>query len=571
MWRSDSPSRNGRQHRQPAPDTLDFEVSAREGDQISAQPDSVQPATGFGAIDWGVLAAYFAVLIVSGLWLARRKQHDTTDYFLGSRSVPAWAVALSVLATTQSGATFLGAPEQSYGGDLTYLSTSLGMILAALILAKFFIPAFYKLGVSTPYGLLEQRFGPGARVMSSWMFMLGRLLASGSRLFIAAIPAALIVFGDVEPISLIICILALSVAAVVYTLAGGIRSVIIGDCIQAAVYLGAATAALIFLLGRIPAPPGEIISALGAAGDDGASKLRFFDLSFDWSHSFSLPAVVVAFTMLGLASYGTDHDMVQRMLTCKDAKASARSLIVSQLIGVPAVLLFLVIGLLLHVFYLRPDLMGAEAPSYTLEDSRQVFPQFILRELPAGLGGVMMAGLFAAGLSSLNSALNALSSSFISDCYRPLIRSINARFRPDHETPETHYLRAGRIGVAVWGLILCGFACLCIKWHEASNQTLLNFALGVMALAFAGLLGVFLAALFTRRGSSASAVAAMAVGFLVVLAMRDTIWSFWAPAVGLPEKHGLAWPWHLVIGTCCSLAVCVVVPEHATSESGDPP
>jgi SSS family transporter len=531
-----------------------------------------------------VLIVYFGVLVVSGVWLARRKQHDTRDYFLGARSVPAWAVALSVLATTQSGATFLGAPEQSYGGDLTYLSTSLGMILAALILARFFIPAFYKLGVSTPYGLLESRFGPGARVMSSWMFMLGRLLASGSRLFIAAIPAALIVFGDIDTRSLILCIVALSVAAVVYTLAGGIRSVIIGDCIQAAVYLGAAAAALVFLLSRIDAPPAELVSVLSTAGDDGANKLKLFDTgirtvehggevsrSFDWSSPFSLPAVLIAFTMLGLASYGTDHDMVQRMLTCKDAKASARSLIASQLIGVPAVLLFLVIGLLLHVFYLRPDLMGANAPSYALEDSKQVFPQFILRELPAGLGGVMMAGLFAAGLSSLNSALNALSSSFISDCYRPLVKAINARFRPAHETPETHYLRAGRIGVAAWGLILCGFACLCIKWQEASNQTLLNFALGVMALAFAGLLGVFLAALFTRRGSSASAVAAMAVGFLVVLAMRDTIWSLWAPAVGLPQKHGLAWPWHLVIGTCCSLAVCAVAPGRDPTGPRDPP
>lgn len=514
-------------------------------------------------MDWAVLALYFAVLIVSGVWLARRKQHDTKDYFLGARSVPAWAVALSVLATTQSGATFLGAPEQSYKGDLTYLSTSLGMILAAIILARFFIPAFYKLGVSTPYGLLEARFGPGARVMSSWMFMLGRVLASGSRLFIAAIPAALIIFGDVEVGSLIICIAVLAVVAVVYTLAGGIRSVIIGDCIQAAVYLGAAVAALIYLAGRIPAPADEVMTVLSTAGEHGASKLRLFDVSLDWSSPFSLPAVLIAFTMLGLASYGTDHDMVQRMLTCRDAKASARSLIASQLIGVPAVLLFLALGLLLHVFYLRSDVMGAAAPEYALVDSKQVFPQFILRELPAGLGGVMMAGLFAAGLSSLNSALNALSSSFISDCYRPFVNLVNTRFRPGAPQPsEAHYLRAGRIGVATWGLLLCGFACLCIKWHEASDQTLLNFALGVMALAFAGLLGVFLVALFTRRGTSASAVLGMAVGFLVVLGLRGAVWPKWAPPLGLPAEHGLAWPWHLVIGVTAAFAVCAAVPSR---------
>jgi solute:Na+ symporter, SSS family len=520
-----------------------------------------------GPWDWALLGGYFVLLAATGVWFSRRKQKDTADFFLAGRSMPVWAVAISVLATTQSGATFIGAPESSYLGNLTYLSTNIGMVIAALIVAFVFLPAFYRAGVTTPYGLLERRFGAPAKTASAVMFMAGRVLASGARLYLVAIPAALILFGDAQTQHVVVCIAVMAVVGVFYTLVGGIRSVIWTDVIQATLYLGAATVALIVLLNMIPIGLGEIVNVLGTAAPDGGSKLTVIDvgldpakpgLGFDPAASFTLLTVVIAFTMLGVASYGTDNDMVQRLLTCKDKKRSGRSMLAATLLGIPAVALFLALGLLLYVFYKRPDVMGAAAPDYVASDSRKVFLEFILHEMPPGMAGLMMAGLFAAGLSSLNSALNAMSASMVEDVYRPA--------RPTRS--ERHYLVVGRLGVVCWGAVLGGFAVLCVYWQRISGLPLLDFALGVMMFAYSGLLAVFVTALFTRRGSSRSVIFALAVGFVVtfVLNVWNIMWAnddwaglrAWIPATldGLPRN--IAWPWHLVIGSSCAFVVCAM-------------
>ena len=526
-------------------------------------------------LDWVVLGAYFALLAASGFWFARRRQKDTADYFLAARSMPVWAVAISVLATTQSGATFLGAPESSYRGDLTYLSTNIGMIIAALVVAFVFIPAFYRHGVATPYGLLERRFGPSARTSTAWMFMVGRVVASGARLYIVSLAAAMILFGDMEVAHVIVCIAVMAVVGVFYTLVGGIRSVIWTDVIQAVLYLGAAMVAVVVLLDRIPGGMNELLSVLRTAGPDGGSKLTVLrlgldpaspGLGFDASQAFTLVTAVVAFSLFGIASNGTDNDMVQRLLTCKSARKSSRSLIAATLVGIPAVGLFLVLGLLLYVFYQQPQLMGEHAPAAPSDDTRKIFLEFILNEMPSGMAGLMMAGLFAAGLSSLNSALNAMSSSLVNDVYRPR--------RPGR--PERHYVAAGRIGIIVWGVLLAGFATVCTYWQRASQETLIDFAIGVMALAYSGLLAVFFVALFTRRGNAQSVVAALLVGLLVTLAMK--LWPMlWSNAVGeavlfrypwLRHTQGIAWPWHLVVGTAIATLVCAL--GRAPAERAQP-
>src|SRR5947209_11352901 len=148
----------------------------------------------FGPLDWGVVAAYFALMIFIGLYTSRRRQ-DTSDYFLGGRSLPTWAVTISIVATTLSAATFVGAPEQAYGGNLTYLSFNVGNFLAIVIVCTLFVPRLYRAGTVTIYGYLAQRYGDGARIAVSIMFLLGRMLASGARLFIAAMPLCLLLFA----------------------------------------------------------------------------------------------------------------------------------------------------------------------------------------------------------------------------------------------------------------------------------------------------------------------------------------------------------------------------------------
>ncbi|MEL7472005.1 MAG: sodium/solute symporter, partial [Planctomycetota bacterium] len=427
------------------------------------------PPSGFQGLDWLVLGLYFVGLAATGYLFSRRGAKNTDDYFLGGRSMPTWAVAISVLATSLSAATFVGGPQQAFAGDLTYLSSNIGMLIAAIIVATLFVPAFYRHNVSTIYALLETRFGPGAQRAASAMFMLGRVFASGARIYIVALPAALILFGDapghtVPSEQLVLAIAALTVVGIAYTLVGGVSAVIWTDVVQTGVFLLAVGGAIALLLYRIPIGPTEIADTLAAANEGttgAAGKLTLLRLDADPAVPYTLWTAIFAFTLMGIASYGADQDLAQRLLTCKSAAKGSWSIISAILLSIPVVMLFMLCGLLLWIFYRQPQVMGDAAPAYAIDDSRTVFLNFILREMPAGMSGLMMAGLFAAGLSSLNSALNAMGSTFINDFYKPL--------RPGR-APK-HYVIAGRVSVAAWGVVLGGFACFCVFWQRAEGTT----------------------------------------------------------------------------------------------------
>ncbi len=512
----------------------------------------------FLPLDWGVLGGYFLLLAGTGYLFSRREQQSTDDYFLAGRRMPMWAVAVSIVATSMSAASFVGVPQQGYTGDLTYLSTNLGMIIAAIVVALVFIPAFYRAGVSSIYGLLASRFSPAAMRAASLAFLVGRVMASGARIYIGAIPLSLVLFGveaGMQPQNLLIAIGVLTAVGITYTFIGGIASVIWTDVIQMGVLLSAALIAIVVITLRIEAPAGEVIGALRSAGEAGTNKLTVLNTDPDPRLPFGLLTATIGFAVMGIGSYGTDQDLVQRMLTCKDAKTGSRSVIAGILLGVPSVLVFLVVGLLLFVYYQRPELMGAAAPTEPPADDRQVFLEFILRELPAGVPGLMMAGLFAAGLSSLNSAINAMSSSMVSDFYRPAV--------PDREA--RHYVAVGRIGVVSFGLLLGAFAVLCVFWQADSAErggTLLTFALRVMTFAYSGLVGVFLAALLTRRGNTASVIASLVTGFALVLAMEESVWiAILGDDEPLPQGieavTSLAFAWKLTTAAAMSFAVAI--------------
>ncbi len=524
---------------------------------------------GMSGLDWAVVGVYLLVLLVSGIWMARREPEGAREYFVASRRMPAWAVAFSIIASSLSVATFIGAPQQSYAGDLSYLSTNIGGIIAIVIVAVFFIPAFYKANVTTVYELLEQRLGRGAKHAASAAFMVGRVFASGARVYIAAIPLAMILFGTDkadDPTSLAIAIVVLSFVAVIYTLIGGIASVIWTDVVQVIVLLGAVLAGIGIILSRIPVPLGEVWTALQTSGPGGASKLTVFRTGvsaqgIDWSASYTVLTALLGFSLLNLASYGTDHDMVQRMLTCKTAVKGGRSAFVAICMGIPIVAVFLAIGLLLHIFYQRPDLMGAAAPTTPPVSSDRVFLAFILQELPAGLSGVMVAGIFAVGLGSLNSAINAMAATLVRDFYTNIVPGRTDR----------HYLLAGRWATVGWGFVLAAFAVACIFWKRSSPDTkLIDFALGVMNFAYSGLLAVFLCAIFTRRGNSASAVASLLTGFFVVLLLQPAVWKWWTamlPLANAPDiaAFNLAFPWHMLIATGLAFAVCCIGRQPAAA------
>ncbi|MFG0245905.1 MAG: sodium:solute symporter [Phycisphaerales bacterium JB052] len=513
--------------------------------------------TGFGQIDVAVLGGYFLMLAITGVLFARKEPEGSDDYFLGSRSIPPWAVAISIVATSLSAVTFIGAPEQAYKGDLTYLATNIGMVLAAVVIALVFIPAFYHSGSASIYELLEERFGSAARKSASITFLIGRMLASGARVYAGAIPASIVLFGidrGTQPQYLIGAIAVLAFVGIIYTLAGGIRSVIWSDVIQFGILIGAALCAIFVIISTINAPLDTVLHELRTGAAEGASKLTLFDLSFDGQAPFSLPACIIGFTLLGIGSYGTDQDLAQRMLTCKDAKQGARSVIVGILLGIPSVTIFLTLGLLLWVLYQRPELTSV-ANSVPPEDSTTIFLHYILTQIPPGVRGLMMAGLFAAGLSSLNSAINAMSAAFISDLYEPIMT--RRRGKPLH---EQHLVRVGQIGVIAWGIVLGLFACVCIFWKNSNNDTLIVFALSVMSFAYAGLIGVFFCALLTNRGSSCSVIAALIVGFAWMLMTQRFVYDA-VPSIHGPRIeyfYGINFTWKLTIGVLLSTSICTL-------------
>lgn len=510
----------------------------------------------FSTLDTAVLVLYALVLFVSGIIVARRKRTSSGDYFLAARSMPAWAVAISFLATSLSAATFIGAPEQAYKGNLTYLAATVASIIAAFFVARFLIPIYYRAGVTTVYELLETRLGGTTRTTASLMYMLGRVLANGSRIYIAAIPTALILHGDVALDHLTQAILILICVGILYTFVGGISSVIWTDVVQTIIFVGAALTAVIILLWRIPISIPEIGDVLSTSGPDGTSKLTLFEFTTDWSSNYSVGAILIGMVLFNVAAYGMDHDMTQRLLTCRDSRQGARSIMTAIIAGVPVTLIFMCIGLLLFVYYQRPEIMGRAAPAPPTDDSRQIFLTFILDALPSGVRGLMMAGLFATALSTVNSSLNAMSSVLTNDLYR--------RWVPEKD--EHHYLKVGRIGIVFWGVVLGWFAIQAAMIHHQSETTLIDFALGIMIFPYAGLLGVFLTLIFTNRGNTLSAMLALIIGLFLSLYLAPGIVSDAYKPEFYVDLH-LAYPWRLTLATMVATAICMTGPPAPTGQN----
>lgn len=493
-------------------------------------------------LDWLILIG--SVLLVLGLGagvgLRRAKagagatqEEAERAFFLASGRMPWWAVSASVVATSLSAVTFIGGPQQAYEGDLTYLANTIAMILGIFIVGALFVPAFYKLGVTTVYEALGDRFGIGAQRAASAAFLIGRVMASGARLFAASIPFALVVFGDLSPMSLQWSILGVAVIGCAYTSMGGIAAVVWTDLAQLLILLGAACAAIVLLLREIPAELPAIIETLRATPTEaGTSKMTVFDWRWDLSSGFSMPTVLLGWTLFNAAAYGTDQDLAQRLLTCKSAGRAQLAVIGAGIIGTVVVGVFMALGLLLYVRHHSPELMGAAIATDDPSGLR-VFLHYALGSLPVGVRGVLLAGLFAAALSSLDSALNAMASSTVRD------------FGFGEGRGAERAVRASRLAVLGWAVALTGFASVCI-WL-AEQQDLINLALGVMIYAYSGLLGVFAVALLTKRGNSASAIAALVVGFVITLLLSRG-WIFETPISG---------GWIMLFASAASFLTCV--------------
>ncbi len=498
-------------------------------------------------IDWMILAAYFAGLIAIGIYISKR-QSSVNDYFLGGRNMPTWAVSMSIVATSLSAGTFIGLPQITYEKDFTYLMLSLGSTIGGIAAAFIILPAIYRAKTVTVYGFLEKRYGEDVVLMSSIVFLLGQLLAAGARLFIAAIAVSIMLFNTIQLPFLITAIAVLGAISTVYTALGGIKAVILIDCVQIVIVATAGLIIIGLLLHAIPLSIPEVWGTLSEAG-----KLTLVSTDSSLSNPYSLWSALFAFGIFSLAQYGVDHDFAQRMLTCKSTGRAIGSMVASRFLSIPVVLLFLVIGALLYIYYGRPDIMGDFGPTETIEDTRKIFPHYLFNHLPPGLVGITIAGLFAAALSSFDSSTNAMASSFVSDIYLPWKK--RKKGADKETTAHAEELKESRITVLITGTVLTLFAILAALMQQAGGQRLVDFALGVMGFAYSGLLGVFVTAIFTKRGNQKSILAALIAGPLVVLSLQPFLVKYWSPLI-FGEVLDIAWPWWMVFGSVVSFVVC---------------
>jgi SSS family solute:Na+ symporter len=516
-------------------------------------------------IDIGVLFLYFVIIIFIGLRMGR-KEDNLEDFALGGRRIPWWAVLASLVAAETSAGTFFGTPGEGFAlRNYTYLQLAFGTIIGRILVSYIFIKPYYDYRVFSIYEYLTARFGVASKNAASAVFMITRLLASGARLYVAAIALALAyeMIAGVRPNptqTLWIYILATVVIVLltaIYTTLGGIKAVIWTDLIQASIMIGSALIALGLLYSAIPGGWNEIVerhgpfqvSDLFATGLDPA-KSGWDKWMGMFKTEYTIFAGLIGAVFITMGTHGTDQDMVQRMLTAKDVRRSRRSLILSGLADIPIAFTFLSIGLLLWVYYqAHPDSSLPKTPN-------EVFCHFILYEMPVVLRGLLIAGIFATAMGSLSTALNALATSFTRDWYQPYIIR--------HAT-EAQSLRAVR-WATVW------FSVLMIVVASTTSYLVIVYpkiriipiVLGIFGYTYGSLLGVFFAGMLTkRRGNDFGNILAMILGFITVAILS-----------GLPNKIAdlfgtqlyeqpdwlpeMEFPWWIFFGTIVTFFVAIL-------------
>src|SRR6202163_3109112 len=433
----------------------------------------------------------------------------TREYFLGGRTAPWWALAFSIVATETSTLTIIGTPAIAYGGNLTFLQLIFGYLIGRVLIVLLLLPGYFRGEFFTAYAVIEKRFGEKMRSVAATTFLITRAIAEGVGVAAIALVVS-VVLGTSERLAVVIVI----ALTILYTLEGGMKAVIWTDVAQLMIYLTGSAVTLVVLLHRIPGGWAEVTQAAAAAGH----KLQVLDFSFSWSTKYTFWSGLIGGAFLTMATHGTDQIIVQRLLAARSARDSRRAPLTSRVIVLIQFTVFLLIGVLLFVFAQHAPLL---APG---ERTDRILPLFLVREMPPGLAGLLLAFIIAVGMSNASGSLNSLAASSVLDF---------SRLRGKAADSAT-FLKLSRRMTLTWGLVLMAFGMK--KWGP-----LLEAGLTIASLPFGSLLGLFLLGTLDRSANALGALIGMFAGLATILCVF--------------QFTNVAYTWYFMIGAGVTFAI----------------
>jgi SSS family solute:Na+ symporter len=491
----------------------------------------------FNPGDWVVIVLYLLGIIGLGVWFGK-DQHNTRDYFLGSKNIPWWGIGLSIVAAETSALTIISVPAMAFGSNIALVQMIIGYVIARIILAIVLVPHYFKGEIYSPYQLFANRFGASARQTAAGFFLLSETLAAGVRVYVASIPVKLLLgdtllsFGTGDPI--LGAILLFVLLSLLYTYIGGVKAVIWTDAVQFGLFLLGGIFALLY----IPSLAGGIGSAFAKASE--AGKLHWLNalpplgVSF-WrfllSSPFNIWMGIIGGTVVVMSSHGAEQLIVQRVLACKTVSDGRKALVLSAAVIFPLFFIFLLVGVMLWVFYQNHPFqipLPEPRPGSGIKANDFVFPIFMMTEVPHILKGFLIVAILSAAMSSVSSALTSLASVSTMDFVKHLLP----------QRSESFFLRFSKLSTVVWALAL-----IVVAYISRRVEFVLNAAFSLRGLTSGALLGGLALAIFWKKGRTVSVITAMLVS-LAVMTVIQTV----------PIGIQIYWPWYTLIGLLVTLS-----------------
>jgi SSS family transporter len=510
----------------------------------------------FNAADWLVILAYLLGIIGLGVWFGK-DQHNTRDYFLGSKNIPWWGIGLSIVAAETSALTIISVPAMAFGGNITFIQIIIGYVIARILLAIVMVPHYLKGEIYSPYQLLEHAFGPSARRLAGGFFLISETLAAGVRVYVASIPIKLMLgdrilgFGTGDPI--LGAILLFVILSLLYTYIGGVKAVIWTDAVQFGLFMLGGLFTLFYIPTLVEGGAAALFAQAAEAG-----KLDWFNAEFSLSLPFNIWMGVIGGTFVVLSSHGAEQLIVQRVLACRTVADGRKALVLSAVVVFPLFLVFLLVGVMLWAYYQQVP-MAIPIPEIKtgsgIKANDYIYPIFMMTAVPHVVKGFLIVAILSAAMSSVSSALTSLASVSTMDFVKPLARKAQS---------EAFYLKFSKGSTVAWAALL-----ILVAYLSREVEYVLNAAFTLRGLTSGALLGGLLLVLFWRRGPTLPVVVGTLASFGAMVWLSQFEWAQ-TSATGEVTRVKLAWPWFTLIGTLITLGTAWVVRAFCDPKPASP-